>query len=85
MSDPATQVDRNFDAFLSVLPQLLRVHPGKFALMRDARVHSFHDTALQAVNDGTKLFGIDQFSVQEVTGEAEDLGFYSYAGGAVRA
>lgn len=75
-----SQVDRNFEAFLAVLPQLLQTNPGKFALMHDAHVHNFYDSALQAVVEGTKLFGVDQFSVQEVTGRAEDLGFYSYAG-----
>lgn len=80
-----TQVDRNFDAFIAFLPQLLQSHPGKFALLHDGHVQNFYESALQAVVDGTKLFGVDQFSVQEVTGRAEDLGFYSYAGSAISA
>jgi hypothetical protein len=73
------EVDRNFAFFRKELPQLLQTHVGKFALIRDCEIKSFYDTAQDAYTAGTQLFQDGLFSIQRVTEEAGDLGFYSHA------
>jgi hypothetical protein len=73
------QVRRNYDAFVQKLPDLLTAHRGKFALMHDAEIVEFFDTAGDAYRAGQKLFEDQNFSIQEVTDSPVDLGFFSYA------
>ena len=77
----ANQVDRNFEAFLDKLPDLIPDHAGTFALLHDCKVIDFFRSSLEATVEGAKRFGTGQFSVQEVTDEPDHLGFYSYVGG----
>ena len=72
-------VDRNFDAFLKKLPELIRTHGGKFALLRDGEVVEFFDTARDAMIFGQKTYSDGLFSVQEVTDRIVDLGYFSHA------
>ena len=85
MSSIPDEVDRNYAAFEKELPSLLQVRPGKFALMHREKIVDFHDTAKIAVTQGMLKFGAGSYSVQEVTTQPDDLGFYSYAGGALQA
>lgn len=85
MLDTDSQVDRNYDAFAVQLPDLLKTNPGQFVLMNDAAIRGFFSSALAAVDEGARRYGLGKFSVQQVTSEAENLGFYSYAGGALQA
>jgi hypothetical protein len=79
-SDARREVARkNYEAFSKKLPDLLPVHRGKFALMRDGEVTEFFDTAGDAYLAGQKLYADGSFSVQEVTDVPVDLGFFSYA------
>jgi hypothetical protein len=73
------EVDRNFEAFTKLLPELLQSHPGKFAVLHDARVIDFFDTLGDAVKFGRARFGDANFSVQEITRHGVNLGFHSYA------
>ncbi len=74
------QVDRNYAAFTKRLPELIAEHPGKFALMKDEEIVELFDTARDALVAGEKLYGKDAlFSVQQITGAAVDLGFFSHA------
>ena len=45
MSKQQDQVDRNYNAFVKRLPELMQSHGGKFALMRDGEIVAFFDTA----------------------------------------
>lgn len=80
-----TEIDRNFEAFRSLLPGLLQAAPGKYALMHAQRVVDLFDSSKSAVIAGLQQFGDGQYSVQQVTEQADNLGFYSYAGGAGQA
>jgi hypothetical protein len=80
-----TEVDRNFDAFSSMLPDLLQQAPGKYALLHAGELVGLFDTSLTAFIEGARRFGEGRFSVQEVTQQSDNLGFYSYAGGAGQA
>lgn len=77
-----TEVDRNYEAFLALLPEIISVHGGKFALLHDCQIVGYFDTSLAATLDGHREFGSGRYSVQEVTSEPEHLGFYSYVGSA---
>lgn len=74
-----TEVKRNYDAFMQQLPQLLVMHRGKFALMRDGNVIEFFDTSADAYRAGQKLYPDQRFSIQQVIDSPVDLGFFSHA------
>ncbi len=79
------EIDRNFEAFRNFLPELLQSAPGKFALLHAEKIVSLYDSSLSAVIEGLQRFGEGGYSVQEVSEQADNLGFYSYAGGAGQA
>lgn len=85
MPQLSDQVDRNHMVFVKELPALLQSHAGMYVLMHDETMVGFATTAKDAVSDGIRKFGQGNFSVQEITSHADDLGFYSYAGGALQA
>ncbi len=71
-------VDANYEAFNKRLPELLKTNPGQFALLRDEEIIEFFSSAREAAQHGERTFGDGLFSVQEVTGEAVDLGWFSH-------
>ena len=73
------QVDLNFKAFQKKLPELLKTHKGKFALMRDGEIIEFHSNVEEAHNAGLSKYKDELFSIQEVTDKVIDLGFLSHA------
>lgn len=73
------EVDDNFVAFTKLLPELLKTHPGKFAVMQNGKVIEFFDTISDAVRFGHAKFGDMKFSIQEITTQNVNLGFHSYA------
>ncbi len=75
-----SEVARNYEAFVRKLPELLSTHRGKFALMHDADIVDFYDSAGDAYKAGIKQYGEGAFSMQEVTDLRADLGFFSHAG-----
>ena len=72
-------VDSNFEAFKQLLPELLKTHPNKFALLRDGKAVEFFDSARDAMVYGQKEFRDGLFSVQEVADTVADLGYFSHA------
>ena len=73
------EVDRNYEAFKEVLPELLRTDENRFALMHDCKVIACFDTGRDAMQAGRALLGDKRFSVQEVTRRSIDLGYFSHA------
>ena len=73
------QVDENYDAFVSLLPDILQAHAGKFALMHERNVVDYFDFFGDAVRFGNNNFTDGNFSIQEVSSGSASLGFYSYA------
>ncbi len=80
-----TEVDLNYDAFVAQLPSILERRRGQYALLHRGGIVGYHQSAIEAATEGHRLFGEGAYSVQEVTDEADNLGFYSYAGGAGQA
>lgn len=75
----SAEIDRNFDAFAAQLEELACAHGGKFAVMHDAKIVAFCDTLSDAVQLGAAQFPDGMFSVQEVTQNVANFGYFSYA------
>ena len=73
------EVDRNYEAFERLLPELLTTERGKVALMRSGRIVDFFSSEALALAEGRGRFPDGLFSVQEVTDRPADLGFFSHA------
>ncbi len=71
-------VDRNYEAFRALLPELLGTHRGQFALMYHGEIVDFFDTLEKAVHHGESSFTDGLYSVQEVTDATTDLGWFSH-------
>jgi len=74
------EVDRNYDAFNRMLSSIIGEHRDQLALMRDGKIVGFFETPRAALEAADKLFPDQVFSIQEVTDEPIDLGFWSHVG-----
>ncbi len=72
------EVDRNYDAFMRILGDLLPEHRDEYALMRDGEIVGFFVKPGDAYREGLARFEDEIFSLQEVTDEPIDLGFWSH-------
>ena len=72
------EVDQNYDAFMRMLGDLLPEHRDEFALMRDRKIIGFYAKPGDAYREGLERFHDGIFSIQEVTDEPIDLGFWSH-------
>lgn len=74
------EVDRNYDAFVRMLSSILDGHRDQLALMRDGKIVAYFDKPGDAYRAGLERFDDRIFSIQEVTDEPIDLGFWSHVG-----
>ena len=72
------EVDRNYDVFMRMVGSLLPEHRDQLALMRDGKIVEFFDKPGDAYRAGIERFSDGIFSIQEVTDEPIDLGFWSH-------
>ena len=72
------QVDLNYDAFVRMLGDILADHRDELALMRDGEIVGYFDEPGAANRAGVEMFADEIFSIQEVTDEPIDLGFWSH-------
>ena len=72
------EIDRNYDAFVRVLGSIIEDHRDQLALMRDGRIEGFYDTPRQALIAASEMFPDGRWSIQDVTDEPIDLGFWSH-------
>lgn len=72
-------VDENFRAFRERLPEIINTHAGKFALLREGEIVEYFDTARDAAIYAQKAYPDDLFSIQQVTDQIVDLGYFSHA------
>lgn len=79
LSKKIAEIDANFEAFEEMLPSIKDRHSGKFALMRDKEIVNFFDSAGDALTYAEEIYEDGLYSIQEVTDEVEDLGFFSHA------
>ena len=73
------EIRRNFANFQQQLPSLLERHRGKYCLMRHAQLVDIFDTAGDAHRAGAHLYEDGLFSIQEITDQPVDLGYFSRA------
>jgi hypothetical protein len=74
------QVDWNYDVFMRMLGSILTDHRDELALMRDGDIVDYFDTPREALQAASERFPDGIFSIQEVTDEPIDLGFWSHVG-----
>ena len=74
------EVERNYDAFVRALGGIIADHRDQLVLMRDGRIIDFFDRPADALRGGMERFPDGIFSIQEVTDEPIDLGFWSHVG-----
>lgn len=74
------EVDRNYEAFRLLLPQLITLHRGKWALLHDGKLTAVFDTSRDARVAGETFYSDAHFSIQEITMQPIDLGWFSHAG-----
>jgi hypothetical protein len=74
------EVERNYDAFVRMLGGILEEHRDQLALMRDGRIVAYFERPGEAHRAGIDRFPDGIFSIQEVTDEPIDLGFWSHVG-----
>jgi hypothetical protein len=74
----AAEVDRNYDAFMRVLGTILSDHRDQLALMRGGEIVGYFATVGDANRAAAQRFGDGIYSIQEVTDEPIDLGFWSH-------
>ena len=71
------QVDDNYDAFMLRLPDILSDHRDQLALMRDGEIVGYFDTPHSALVAADAMFSDQIYSIQEVTDEPLQLGYWS--------
>lgn len=73
------EIERNYAVFLDLLNDLLPDSAGKYALLHDQRLEGIFPSPGDAERAGYARFKDAPYSVQLVSREPVDLGFYSYA------
>jgi broad specificity phosphatase PhoE len=73
------EIDRNLAVFLRVLPSILEAHSGQYALLHHGEIMEYFPSALDAQIAGNQRYQPSGFSIQQVTREPAELGFYAYA------
>jgi hypothetical protein len=73
------QVDKNYEAFLALLPTIIPLYKDKYALMKDGVAVGFYSTLEDVYMTANQFYKDQPFSVQKVTDTPVDLGFFSHA------
>ena len=79
LEEKQSEIDKNFDAFEKMLPELMKSQVGRYAVMRKQEAVAFFDTTRDAMVHGSKMYDDGLFSIQEVTQKPVDLGWLSDA------
>lgn len=72
------EVDRNYDAFTRMLSRYLPEYRDQYALMRDGEIVGIYKKPGEAHRAGIERYEDGIFSIQEITDEPIDLGFWSH-------
>lgn len=76
------QIEMNYKAFEEMLSSIIVEHRNKHALMKDGKIIEYFDTSRDALIAGELLYGNlyeqGRYSVQRVTDEVINLGFWAY-------
>ena len=78
-TDQQMEVDANYEAFVKMLPKLLDLHRGKYALLRSGSLIEMFDTTGDALIYAQKRYADGRYSIQQIVDTIADLGFFSHA------
>ena len=78
MDERDREIGCNYDWFQRHIGEFLPDHRGEYALLRKCEVVGFCAKVGQALDTAIAAFGSQPFSIQEVTDESIDLGFFSH-------
>jgi hypothetical protein len=73
------EVERNYAEFTKLLPTIDHSRANKFALMKDGKIIDFFSTAEDARTAATHFIRDGIFSIQKVSRDEINLGFYNNA------
>ena len=73
------EVDKNFVAFKTLLPELSKEHSGKYALMRHEDIVQIFDSPGDAAIFAEEKYHDELYSIQQITDQLADLGYFSHA------
>jgi hypothetical protein len=73
------EIDRNYSAFLEMLPNIIATHREQYALMKDGKIIGFFITSVDARTAAEAFIKDKLYSIQKVTDSAIDLGYFSHA------
>ncbi|MBF0630979.1 MAG: hypothetical protein HQL89_08310 [Magnetococcales bacterium] len=74
------QQDEDYVAFMAMLPDLLREHAGRWALLHHGALVDLFDSATSAHQEGERRFPDGAFSLQQVSGSILALNWISCCG-----
>ncbi len=73
------EIDRNYDAFLVVLPSIMHANRDKYALMKSGKILAYFSSSYDARTAAKMSISDNLFSIQRVTDSSIDLGYFSHA------
>jgi len=73
------EIERNYAAFKDMLSSLLADREGQYALLHNQKLQGLYPTAGAAERAGHAMFPGRPYSIQLVSDEPVDLGFFSHA------
>ena len=76
-----TEVRRNHEAFLEMLPKLVKTHPGQYALLYHGQLVEIFPTGREARWEGKRRYQCNDYSIQSITDKSIDLGWFSHVWG----
>lgn len=79
-ADRDAEIQGNYEAFKTMLPDLLKEHRGRYAVLHHRELVEVMDTVGDAVRLAVRLYPDGEFSVQKVTDRAINLGWFSNVG-----
>lgn len=75
------EIDANYDWFRRHIADFIEGEHGRVAVLRNAQIVGFFDSASEADVRARSAFPDGIYSLQPVLHEPVDLGFFSHAGG----
>lgn len=78
ISKQQPQVNANYKYFQAILTDILRIHRGKYALLRNCKSLGYYDTPEDATEAARVFLPGKVYSIQEVASTVIDLGHFSH-------
>lgn len=80
-----TMLEQELKIFENNLPEWLKSHSGKFALIKGDELIGFFNTTDEALEVGARRFGLQPFLVRRITAQQEEIRIPALTLGVLRA